>query len=235
MPIFCDNTNIGDLGYNRDYKQEVYKFMNILLFLQILTKAEKRIAFILKVILVGLFLSSCIMNTDEYDSAQDDGTYTGTMAVYDGPGTDPDFIDRTCPNIDVTLVVADGVAVLTANDTYPNYVHHSDVVTNHVASGDVYDNNKFQLRTGWKFEETDTQLEDLMTLGICDSSAPSFPGDTSTGDRGRLKDMYLSVDDRAFVGEFGQGIARGSLWYGVRCNDGEEIPFCLYFMQLKKR
>ena len=96
--------------------------------------------------LILLFsLSSCIMDTDEYDSSVDDGTYTGTMAVYDGPGTDPDFIDRTCPNVDVTLVVTAGQAVLTANDTYPNYVHHSDVVTNHVAAGEVYDNNKFQL------------------------------------------------------------------------------------------
>ncbi len=180
-----------------------------------------------------IWSSSCVLDTDEYDVSQDEGTYTGTMTVYDGPGTDPDFIDRTCPEVSVTLVVAGGKVVLTANDTYPNYIHHSDVVTTHIASGDVYENNKFQVKTGWKIEETDTQLEDLMTLEICDSSAPTFPGDTSTGNRGRLQDFYMSVDDRAFVGEFGEGIARGSLWYGVRCNDGEEIPLCLYFMQLK--
>jgi len=185
---------------------------------------------------IGLIisLSSCILTSDEYDSSQDDGTYTGRMTVYDGPGTDPDFIDRTCPVVTATLVVTQGNVVLSTLDAYVNYIHHDDVVTNHVASGQVYDNNKFQLKTGWEIEETDTQLEDLMTLEICGSSPPSLPGDTTTGDRGRLQDFYLSVDDRAFVGEYGQGRARGSLWYGVRCTDGEEIPLCLYFMELEK-
>lgn len=186
------------------------------------------------VIIPALLFSACILDSDEYDSSQDDGTYKGTMSVYDGPGTDPDFIDRTCPEISATLVVAGGVAVLTTQDSYPNYIHHSDVVTTHVASGEVYDNGKFQLKTGWAIEESDTQLEDLMNLEICDSSGPSLPGDTSTGERGRLNDFYMSVDDRAFVGEYGQGVARGSLFYGVRCTDQEEIPFCLYFMELTK-
>ncbi len=179
-------------------------------------------------------MNSCILSTDEYDSTQDDGTYRGILSVYDGPGTDVDFIDRTCPEITATLSVVGGVATLNTVDTYPNYIHHSDVVVNHTARGEVYENNKFQMKTGWAIEETDTQLEDLMTLEICDSSPPSLPGDTSTGDRGLLRDFYLSVDDDYFVGEYGAGIARGSLIYGVRCTDGEEIPLCVYFMDLDK-
>ncbi len=191
----------------------------------------------LYIALIGTILcsmSSCILSTDEYDVAADDGRYSGTMTVYEGPGTDPDFVDRTCPEVSATLDVAEAVATLTTQDSYPNYIHHPDVVTSHTAVGAVYENGKFQMSTGWAIEESDTQLEDLMTLEICDASAPSLPGDTSTGNRGRLQDFYMAVDDDYFVGEYGQGIARGTLIYGVRCNDGEEIPLCVYFMDLDK-
>ena len=181
-----------------------------------------------------LFISSCIIESDDYDATADWGTYTGEMTVYTGPGTDEDYVDRTCPDISASLSVADGVAVLTTTDTYPNYVHSDDVVTTHVGSGDVFENNKFEIITGWEIEETDTQLEDLMTLEFCDASAPTFPGDTSTGDRGRLQDFYMEVSEDYFVGEYGQGRARGTLIYGVRCTDGEKTPLCVYFMQLDK-
>lgn len=181
-----------------------------------------------------LGLASCILNPEDYDSSQDNGTYTGTMTVYEGPGTDPDFIDRTCPEVSATMVVNGESVVLTTNDNYPNYTHVSGVVTNHVASTTSYDNNKFTLEVGWAIEETDTQLEDLMNLEVCGASPPTFPGDTSTGKRGRLQDFALRVDEPGFIGEFGNGAARGSLFYGVRCTDGEYIPICVYFMQLSK-
>jgi hypothetical protein len=177
----------------------------------------------------------CVGESVDYDSSLDDGTYTGSMTVYDGPGTDPSFIDRTCPNISATLVVAGGGVVLTTNDTYPNYGHAPGVVTSHVASGTVFANNKFRLQVGWAIEETDTQLEDLMNLNICDATSPSTPGDTSTGDRGSLQDFSLIVDEPGFIGEYGENSARGSLWYGVRCTDGRFIPVCLYFMQLTRQ
>jgi hypothetical protein len=177
----------------------------------------------------------CVGESVDYDSSLDDGTYTGSMTVYDGPGTDPSFIDRTCPNISATLVVAGGGVVLTTNDTYPNYGHAPGVVTSHVASGTVFANNKFRLQVGWAIEETDTQLEDLMNLNICDATSPSTPGDTSTGNRGSLQDFSLIVDEPGFIGEYGENSARGSLWYGVRCTDGRFIPVCLYFMQLTRQ
>ena len=180
-------------------------------------------------------LLGCVGESDEYDSAGDDGTYTGSMTVYDGPGTDPNFIERTCPNVAATLVVASGSVVLTTNDTYPNYGHAPGVITNHVASGSVFANNKFRLEVGWTIEETDTQLEDLMNLGVCDASSPSTPGDTSTGNRGSLQDFAFRIDEPGFIGEYGDNLARGSLWYGVRCTDGRFIPICLYFMQLTRQ
>jgi len=179
-------------------------------------------------------LSSCILSTEKYDSSKDDGTYSGTMTVYTGPGTDPNFIDRTCPKVTASLSILNGVAELTTDDNYPNYTHSAAVVVHHVATGTIYANNKFQLSTGWAIEETDTQLEDLMNLKICDSTPPSLPGDTSTGNRGLLQEFYLSVSDKYFVGEFGGNQARGSLIYGVRCTDGQEIPLCIYFMDLTK-
>jgi hypothetical protein len=157
------------------------------------------------------------------------------MTVYDGPGTDPDFIDRTCPQVSATLTISGDSVSLTTNDTYPNYGHAPGVVTEHSVSGTAFSNNKFNLEVGWAIEETDTQLEDLMTLNICDSTAPSTPGDTSTGDRGLLQDFAFKVGEPGFVGEFGNGTARGSLWYGVRCTDGRFLPICLYFMQLTKQ
>ena len=181
------------------------------------------------------FLVSCVGESDGYDSSADDGTYTGSMTVYSGAGTDPNFIDRTCPEVSATLVVADGRVVFTTNDTYPNYGHAPGVVTNHVASGAVFANNKFRLETGWAIEETDTQLEDLMNLNICDATSPSTPGNTSTGNRGSLKDFALRVDEPGFIGEYGNNIARGSLWYGVRCSDQRFIPICLYFMSLTRQ
>lgn len=185
------------------------------------------------VILIGLS-ASCVTSPEEYDTSQDNGTYTGSMTVYDGPGTDPDFIDRTCPNVSATLVVDGDNVTLTTNDTYPNYGHAPGVITNHQVSGTSYANNKFNLEVGWAIEETDTQLEDLMNLKICEATPPSTPGDTSTGGRGLLQDFAFKVGEPGFIGEYGNGTARGSLWYGVRCTDGSFLPICLYFMQLTK-
>ena len=179
--------------------------------------------------------TGCIVTPDEYDATSDDGTYTGSMTVYGGAGTDPDFKARTCPNVSASLVISNGVATLTTNDTYPDYGHAPGVVTNHVANGSVFANNKFELEVGWTIEETDVQLVDLMTLKVCDATAPSTPGDASTGDRGLLQDLAFIVGEPGFVGEFGRGVARGSLWYGVRCTDGRFLPLCLYFMELTKQ
>jgi hypothetical protein len=192
----------------------------------------------MKLSLIFIFLwvfSGCVAESEEHDSAADNGTYTGSMTVYDGPGINPNFIDRTCPNIAATLVVAGGRVVLTTNDTYPNYGHAPGVVTSHVASSEVFANNKFRLEVGWAIEETDTQLEDLMNLNICEATSPSTPGDTSTGSRGILQDFALRVDEPGFIGEYGNNIARGSLWYGVRCTDGSFVPICLYFMNLSRQ
>jgi hypothetical protein len=178
--------------------------------------------------------SSCVLSPDEYDSSSDDGTYIGNMVVYGGPGTDASFVARTCPNVAASLVVSNGLVTLTTNDTYPNYGHAPGVITNHVVSSSSYANNKFQLEVGWTIEETDTQLEDLMNLKVCEATPPSTHGNTSTGDRGLLQDFAFIVGEPGFVGEFGQGPARGSLWYGVRCTDGRFLPICLYFMQLSK-
>ncbi|MCR9205731.1 MAG: hypothetical protein NXH75_14195 [Halobacteriovoraceae bacterium] len=185
-------------------------------------------------LLTLLFSGSCVTSPEEYDSTLDNGTYTGSMTVYDGAGTDPDFIDRTCPVVSGSLVVDGENVTLTTNDTYPNYGHAPGVITNHVASGTAFSNNKFNLEVGWAIEETDTQLEDLMNLKICEATPPSTPGDTSTGGRGLLQDFAFKVGEPGFVGEYGFGTARGSLWYGVRCTDGTFLPICLYFMQLDR-
>lgn len=192
---------------------------------------SKTFLFTLSLVVIS---NSCVLSPDEYDASNDQGTYTGNMVVYAGPGTDPSFINRSCPNVAASLVVTGDEVVLTTNDTYPNYGHAPGVVLNHVARGTVYANNKFQLEVGWTIEETDTQLVDLMSLKICDATPPTTPTDPSTGGRGLLKDFAFIVGEPGFVGEFGQGTARGSLWYGVRCTDGRFLPICLYFMQLSK-
>lgn len=166
------------------------------------------------------------MNSDEYDASQDDGTYTGTMTVYDGPGTDPSVVDRTCPDVSATLVVSQGSVVLTTVDTYPNYNDGGAFIKNHSASGQVFANNKFVLEDSWPFDET-IQLTDLQSLEVCDSNL-------TTGSRGTLIDLAFRVDEPGFVGEFGNGIARGSLFYGVRCQRDVFLPLCLYFMELRK-
>lgn len=185
-------------------------------------------------IFVIVLLQSCVLKPEEYDSSDDDGTYRGEMTAYDGPGTDADFVDRTCPTVNATLTVdGDNVSLRTV-DTYPNFGIGSNVILNHTATGTSYDNNKFQLEESWAFDETDTQLEDLMNLEVCESSPPDVPGNTNTGDRGLLNSLGFIVGEPGFIGEYGQGTARGSLWYGVKCTDGRFLPLCLYFMQLRK-
>lgn len=200
-----------------------------------IVEQKRRIIELTLISFIFLFSSGCIMTPDDYDASGDDGTYTGSMTVYGGPGTDPDFKARTCPNVSASLVIANGVATLTTNDTYPSYGHAPGVVTNHVASGSVFANNKFELEVGWTIEETDVQLVDLMTLKVCEATPPTTPGDANTGGRGLLQDLAFIVGEPGFVGEFGNGVARGSLWYGVRCTDGRFLPLCLYFMQLNKQ
>ncbi len=186
--------------------------------------------------LIILFLiSSCITEPGIYDRVADNGTYSGSTTVYGGPGIDSDFVDRVCPNITTTLTIQDDTGTFVATDTYPNYVHVGGVVTTHNSSVSIFDNNKFSTQSNWAIEETDVQLEDLMNLGICSATSPSVPGDTSTGGRGLLRDFYLQVDeDTGFVGEFGEGRARGTLIYGVRCTDGDFVPICVFFMQMDK-
>jgi|GEM_PF-2062403 len=199
-----------------------------------LIEKKSRLTLVISLPIYLFLFMSCVMSPDEYDSAADSGTYTGSMIVYDGEGTNPDFIDRTCPEVAASLVVQGDSVVLTTTDTYPNYGHSPGVVTTHVASTTSYSNNKFKLSTSWAIEETDVQLEDLMNLKVCDSTPPSTPGDTSTGNRGLLQDFALKVDEPGFIGEYGNGFARGSLLYGVRCTDGRYLPICFYFMQLQK-
>ena len=182
-----------------------------------------------------ILFNSCITEPGVYDRAADNGSYTGSFAVYGGPGIDSDFIDRVCPNISATLTIDDDEGSFSTSDTYPNYVHVGGVVTSHSSSVSIFDNNKFSTEANWAIEETDVQLEDLMNLGICSSTSPTTPGDASTGGRGRLRDFALQVDrDTGFVGEFGEGRAHGTLIYGVRCTDGEYVPICVYFMQMNK-
>lgn len=182
-----------------------------------------------------LVFCSCITEPGIYDRQADNGTYTGSTSVYGGPGINPDTIDRVCPDITTTLTIDDDKGSFLATDSYPNYVHVGAVITTHSSTVSIFDNNKFSTESHWAIEETDVQLEDLMNLGVCSSSSPSVPGDASTGERGLLRDFSLQVDqDTGFVGEFGEGKARGTLIYGVRCTDGDFIPVCVYFMQMNK-
>lgn len=183
-----------------------------------------------------VFSTSCILTPDEYDATNDDGTYTGTVTVYDGPGTDPDFKQRTCPIIDATLTVSDGVASLRTVDTYEGgYDHGPGIIKDRTGTASVFANNKFEIEVGWSIQDPGVQMVDLMTLEVCEATPPTTAGDSTTGGKGLLQDVAFLVGEPGFVGEFGQGIARGSLWYGVRCTDGRFIPLCLYFMQLSKQ
>ncbi len=214
------------------------------MFFQLAKKAP--ILWIFGLFVINAVISSCVLGPEEYDGAQDDGTYTGTMVVYDGPGTDPDFIDRTCPEISATMVVSGDSVVLTTSDDYPNYEFCAPVggrrvytcadapVVNHSASTTSFGNNQFKLETTWDIDKSDTQLSDLMNLEVCGATPPSLPGDPSTGGRGRLIEFALRVDEPGFVGEYGNGAVRGSLFYGVKCTGDEYIPLCVYFMQLSK-
>lgn len=177
--------------------------------------------------------SSCVLSPDEYDTSADQGTYSGTVTVYAGEGSTASFSQRVCPTITASLTVDGDQVTLTTTDSYSPYVPDGDVVTSHTVTGSTYANNKFQLETGWTIGAS-TQIVDLMTLKVCEASAPTNPLDPNTGDRGLLQDLALLVGEPGFVGEFGQGTARGSLWYGVRCTDGRFLPLCLYFMQLTK-
>jgi hypothetical protein len=185
--------------------------------------------------IVCLLCLSCVLEPGEYDRVLDNGTYTGTVTVYDGPGTEASIKARTCPNIAVSLTVGDATGSISLTDSYTNYVHVGGVVVNHTTSLNLYENNKFSAEVGWAIEESDTQLEDLMNLRVCDASPPSLVGDTSTGDRGLLQDYAMRIDrETGFPGEFGQGTARGTMIYGVRCTDGRFLPICAYFLQLSR-
>lgn len=177
--------------------------------------------------------SSCVMSPEDYDSSGDQGTYSGSLTVYAGEGSDASFSVRVCPKITASLTINGDQATLSTTDSYSPYVPDAGVVTSHSVTGTVYANNKFQLELGWAIDGN-TQLVDLMTLRVCEASPPTNPLDPNTGDRGLLQDLALLVGEPGFVGEFGQGTARGSLWYGVRCTDGRFLPLCLYFMQLTK-
>lgn len=176
---------------------------------------------------------SCVLSPDEYDSSADQGTYSGSLTVYGGQGSTASFSQRVCPKITASLSVQGDQVTLTTTDDYSPVIPDGDVITSHTVTGTIYANNKFQLETGWTIGAT-TQTIDLMTLRVCEASPPTNPLDVNTGDRGLLQDLALLVGEPSFVGEFGQGTARGSLWYGVRCTDGRFLPLCLYFMQLTK-
>ena len=179
-------------------------------------------------------MMSCQLDPETYDASDDNGTYTGSATAYTGPGTDSDFVDRVCPNVSISLTVNDGNISFSTTDSYPNYGHHPGVITNHSTTTTSFDNNKFEVEMGYAFEETDVQLVDLMSLEICEATPPSLPGDASTGGRGLLQDLAVKVFDLGHIGEYGLGVARGSLFYGVRCTDGRFIPTCVYYMDLRK-
>lgn len=184
----------------------------------------------LLLIFVILFLASCVVEQESYDSSGDDGTYTGTAVPYNTDNfPDTDLFNRTCPNVSITLVVNDGNFSLSLDDSYRDgFSPHVDVVTRHGKSGQVTGNNRFEAKDTWAIETTDTQLADLRTLGVCDASA-------SPASNGRLSNLSFVVSDDYFVGQYGLGTARGSLIYGVDCTDGEFVEVCAYFMELTKQ
>ena len=187
--------------------------------------------------LISLLSTGCVLAPESYNSKVDQGTYRGTAIAYDGEGNSPNFRDRVCPNIDLVVTVDESSIVFDATDIYPNYVPDAGVITSHTGMATSYGNNKFKIDLQWAYLDTfdSVQLNDLMNLNICDSTAPSNPTNNYTGDKGRLGNLGLTVSDEfGHQGEFGQGKMQGSLFYGVECTDGELIPLCVYFMQLKK-
>ena len=180
-------------------------------------------------------LSACVITPEIYDNTTDDGTYTGRVIAFTGPGTNADFTDRVCPEVDISLVINDSDYQITLDDTYPNFGHVAQVVTNHSSSGQVFLNNKFEAFDNWPIEEADTQLRDLENLEICDSTPPSNISGIPDGDRGTLQDYAFKIDDTGFIGEYGRGQARGNIFYGIRCSDGRFLPTCVYFMELTKQ
>lgn len=191
-----------------------------------------------KIALLSVFLSaSCVLAPETYNNKVDIGVYRGRAVAYEGEGTNPNFVDRVCPNVDITLTVNENSIILEANDIYPNYTPDAGVITAHSGMATAYGNNKFEIDLKWAYLDTaaSTQLNDLMNLNICDSTAPSNPTNNYTGSKGRLGTLGLLVpQDFGHPGEFGFGIARGTLIYGVECTDGERIPLCVYFMNLTK-
>jgi hypothetical protein len=183
--------------------------------------------------LLVVISSSCVLSPEDYDATNDQGTYSGSLTVYGGEGSTASFSQRVCPKISATLTISGDQVTLQTTDSYLPYIPDGDVTTSHTVTTKAYANNKFQMELGWPIGAS-TQLVDLTALRVCESSPPTNPLDPNSSDRGLLQDLALLVGEPGFVGEFGQGTARGSLWYGVRCTDGRFLPLCLYFMQLTK-
>lgn len=190
----------------------------------------------LKIAMIGL-ISGCVLAPETYNNSIDRGVYRGTAIAYEGKGTDANFVDRVCPHAKIILTVNENNILFEVTDIYPNYTHDAGVIQSHSGMAEGYGNNKFMIDLKWAYHDTSssTQLNDLMNLNICDATAPSNPTDNYTGSKGRLGSLGLIVPDNfGHQGEFGFGVARGTLVYGVECNDGERIPLCVYFMNLKK-
>lgn len=186
---------------------------------------------------MALITSGCVLAPESYNNQVDRGTYRGTVVAYDGDGNAPSFRDRVCPNIDLVVTVDENSIIFDATDIYPNYVPDAGVITSHAGMATSYGNNKLKIDLKWAYYDTavSTQLNDLMNLRICDATPPSNPLNNYTGDKGRLGNLGLTISDEfGHQGEFGEGKMQGNIFLGVECTDGELIPLCVYFMQLRK-
>lgn len=180
------------------------------------------------IILLTSLISSCVAEQESYDSSGDDGTYVGTSVPYNDEDFESSLFTRTCPNVDITLRIQNGVYTINLTDSYRDgFVPHANVVTNHGDTGSTFDNNKFVAKDTWAIETTDTQLFDLRTLGVCGATA-------SPASNGSLSNLSFVISEDFIVGQYGLGKARGSLVYGVDCTDGEFVEVCAYYMDLTK-
>ncbi|MCO4753570.1 MAG: hypothetical protein KC478_03765 [Bacteriovoracaceae bacterium] len=171
-----------------------------------------------------LLFCSCVMSPETYDPATDDGTYTGTATVYDGEGTDPDFVQRVCPTITASLTVSSGNISYNLSDDFNGYIHDGDVQTTHTGNSVVSLNNQFSISHDYS-PGANVQSNDIALLKVCDTSFGP-PRDLSN-----LSTLTINFGKTGFTGEFGFSQARASIFYGVTCSDGKFLPLCFYFWE----
>jgi len=172
--------------------------------------------------IISLVLNSCILKSSTYDDSSDDGTYSGNISYYDSPYN----AKSICSDLAISITKNKSNITFSATDISGNNVFQpvSNSSTVKLSEKNLFKAFLFQTTlTGSNIENP------LSSFNICDQTLLGIGAGTNTSDI-----RVSTADEFGHHAEIGSGIARGNLFFEIRCNDGRTLPMCLYYFELNK-